>query len=484
MPPRTFLAALLSVASILGVPAAAQNQLDGNLTVFSVMTALTAAGPDHGLNPGDRDSFRAAVRKRLAARNIEVLPELKSFLSRNSRNLAPYVSFALSTEAPAFQFRYRENEMPPDAAALIGFQELMARFYAQAGIDDLWREAQPAFDQIIERYHEPVSRALLEANAYLRNPTSGAPGRQFRIYVDLLGPPNQTHTRSYGADYFVVITPAAEPQPAEVRHAYLHYLLDPAATHHADEVNKRKSLLDIAEGAPLLAASYKEDFLLLTTESLIKAIEARLAAPAARQGLVERALAEGYVLTPYFAEALPGYEKQEQAMRLYFPELISGIDLSKEAKRLEKVQFASARRQPAAPAAARQPDLTPAQKVLEDAETTYAARDLERASELYRRLLGQTGERGMHARAYYGLARIAALRNDPGLAEKLFQKTLELAPDPQTAAWAHVYLGRLALAARESEQAAQRFQAALNTPGASEAARNAAADGLKKTLAK
>ncbi|MBI1894918.1 MAG: hypothetical protein HYS04_00065 [Acidobacteria bacterium] len=456
MPPRTFLAALLSVASILGVPAAAQNQLDGNLTVFSVMTALTAAGPDHGLNPGDRDSFRAAVRKRLAARNIEVLPELKSFLSRNSRNLAPYVSFALSTEAPAFQFRYRENEMPPDAAA----------------------------DQIIERYHEPVSRALLEANAYLRNPTSGAPGRQFRIYVDLLGPPNQTHTRSYGADYFVVITPAAEPQPAEVRHAYLHYLLDPAATHHADEVNKRKSLLDIAEGAPLLAASYKEDFLLLTTESLIKAIEARLAAPAARQGLVERALAEGYVLTPYFAEALPWYEKQEQAMRLYFPELISGIDLSKEAKRLEKVQFASARRQPAAPAAARQPDLTPAQKVLEDAETTYAARDLERASDLYRRLLGQTGERGMHARAYYGLARIAALRNDPGLAEKLFQKTLELAPDPQTAAWAHVYLGRLALAARESEQAAQRFQAALNTPGASEAARNAAADGLKKTLAK
>ncbi|MBI1896020.1 MAG: hypothetical protein HYS04_05710 [Acidobacteria bacterium] len=97
MPPRTFLAALLSVAPILSVPTAAQNQLDGNLTVFSVMAALTAAGSDQGLNPGDRDSFREAVRKRLAARNIEVLPELKSFLSRNSRNLAPYLSSALST---------------------------------------------------------------------------------------------------------------------------------------------------------------------------------------------------------------------------------------------------------------------------------------------------------------------------------------------------------------------------------------------------
>ena len=68
---------------------------------------------------------------------------------------------------------------------------------------------------------------MLEANAYLRNATSGFRDRRFQIYVDLLGAPNQIQTRSYKERYFVVVTPSPEPQIDQVRHAYLHYLLDP-----------------------------------------------------------------------------------------------------------------------------------------------------------------------------------------------------------------------------------------------------------------
>ena len=68
--------------------------------------------------------------------------------------------------------------------------------------------SQPAYEQVIASYHTGVSQALLEANAYLRNPTSGFLGRRFQIYVDLLGAPNQIQTRSYKDDYFVVVTPS------------------------------------------------------------------------------------------------------------------------------------------------------------------------------------------------------------------------------------------------------------------------------------
>ncbi len=51
------------------------------------------------------------------------------------------------------------------------------------------------------------TRVLLEANAYLRNPTSGYMGRRFFVLVEMLAPPNQVHTRSYKDDYFIVITP-------------------------------------------------------------------------------------------------------------------------------------------------------------------------------------------------------------------------------------------------------------------------------------
>ena len=50
---------------------------------------------------------------------------------------------------------------------------------------------------------------------------------------------------------------------------------------------------------------------------------------------------EGYILTSYFAEQLPVYEKQEEALRFYYPEMIIGIDPRVEAARIAKIQFAA-----------------------------------------------------------------------------------------------------------------------------------------------
>ena len=87
---------------------------------------------------------------------------------------------------------------------------------------------------------------------------------------------------------------------------------------------------------PRLDESYKSDFLLLTTESLIRAIEARLdRKPAA----VRDSLMAGYVLTPFFSEALALYEKQETAMRMYFPDMMASMDLKKESKRLDGIDL-------------------------------------------------------------------------------------------------------------------------------------------------
>jgi len=126
-------------------------------------------------------------------------------------DLSQYISFALSVDGPpAFTPRYLNNLMPPDAAQLEGFTPLLIAFYRDAHIAELWKRAQPEFDKVIAQYHAPVSRAVLLANAYARNPTSGFLGRRFQIYVDLLGAPNQVQTRSYVDDYFVVVTPSTE----------------------------------------------------------------------------------------------------------------------------------------------------------------------------------------------------------------------------------------------------------------------------------
>ena len=444
------------------------------------MAAVTAAEQSAPADP-----LRAAVHAHVNARKPAVLPELRSFFYNHRKadpaaNLAQYVSFALvSDEPPTFKPTLVGTEVPPDVQTLEGFRELMVRFHDEAGIDDLWRKVQPAYEQAIARYHEPVSRALLEANGYLRNPTSGYMGRRFQVFVDLMAPANQVHTRSYREEYFIVVTPSAEPRIDDIRHAYLHYLLDPVATKYNERVMRLRGLGDYAQAAPALGESYKADFLLLMTESLIKAVEARLNK---RPAEAQQAMAEGFVLTQYFFENLPAYEKQEAAMRLYLPDMLDAVDLKKEDRRIGQVQFASTaavKTVPVAPAAP-QPAASPVQQALDAADKLYLSRDLERAREAYLKLVRQTDDKTIHARAYYGLARVAALRNEPELAEQLFRKTLELTPDPHTHSWTEVYLGRLAEGFGERDRAREHYKAALGIEGAPPGARQAAEQGLGK----
>lgn len=480
-------------AGILAVVAAAQahsaelGQLDASPTLFTVMAAINAAGYSADLSSPNNSPLRDEIRAELAKRSIPSLPALKEFFERHRKRtdvqeLSQYVSFALTAGPPPnFAIKIRDVDVPPDVTTMKELSPLLAAFYREAGIEELWKRSQPAIDQYIGLYHEPVSNAVLQVNAYLRQQTSGFKGRRFQVFIELLAAPNQIQTRSYGDDYTIVITPSPELRTFDVRHAYLHYLLDPLSTRYQEILNRKKALADHAQRAQALDESFKDDFLLLTTESLIKAIEAKL--DHKPEGIQE-ALRQGYILTPYFGEHLPVYEKQEQAMLFYYPTLVSAIDLVTEDARLSQVQFDKEPAQRAVvktPPPAPPPPLTGAAKTLDDAEQLYAARDLDKAKKLYLDVLQQTDQQPMHAAAYYGLARIAALQKDPEAAQRLFQKTLELQPEPQVRAWTLVYLGRLSIASGDRTQAAQFFQSALKVEGASPAAQQAATQGVEST---
>ena len=490
---RSILAVILLAAGLGPCRAAESGQLDSSPALFSVLAAINAAGYDADIDSPSNSPLRAKLRAYLAANKPACLPELKKFFeehrqkSGSAAELSQYVSFALATSGPPdFEYRFKEYLLPPDVQPLAGFQKLIVRFHSEANVDELYRRVQPDFDAAIGRYHEPVARAVLEANAYLRNATSGYLGRRFQVFVDLLGAPNQVFSRSYGDDFFIVVTPSPEPQIDYVRHSYFHYLLDPLSTKYSEQTLKKKSLEDFALGAPALDESFKNDFLLLVTESLIKAVEARLAPASRRAAQVDEALREGYILAPFFTEQLPAYEKQDQAMRLYYPEMVKAIDLKRESQRLDKVQFAAERTQRKAKAAHIQPEpeKSGAERTLEEAEGYYRSREIVRAREAWLKALQQTTEKSLHAKSYYGLARVAALEKNPELAEKLFQRTLELEPDSQTKAWVHVYLGRLADAAGDRAQAAKSYQAALAIEDASKLAREAASKGLQQGFTK
>jgi len=464
-------------------------QLDGSAAIFAVMCAIHAGGFDQEINSPTNHQIRKALRDDLVKKDLDVVRALKRFVRDHkpkdpSLELNQYISYALSTNGPPFfEPAHSSLPLPPDVVPLDGFTPLMVEFYREADIGKLWDEAQVHYDKAIDQLSPGVAQAVLQVNSYMRNVTSGYLGRRFQIYVDLIGPPNQVQTRSYVDDYFVVVTPSAELPIDDIRHAYLHYLSDPLGIKFASEIKKKVGLIDYAQGSPILAEFYKNDFNLLATECFIKAVEARIAK---KPAMVTQALREGFVVTPAFADGLVAYEKQETAMRLYFPDLVSGIDLKQEAKRLENIDFLSVRpvKKFMTTTVVGPPPLTGVAKTLDTAEDAYVARQLPRAKEIFLQSLKETEEKPMHAKAYYGLARIAVLERDPETADRLFRKVLELDPDASTKAWSLLYIGRLADSQQDREEAAKFYQAALAVQGVPESVRSAAEKGLKEAYTK
>ena len=510
--PLSVCAGVLLTAGILWgayLPAQQAATTDSTLPLFVVMAAVNAAGYDADLDSPYNSPVRKQVRQAIAAANPVSLAALRNFYAEHrnpspARDLSQWISFALLIGGPPdFPFRVKEPELPPEVSALRDLRPLLAAFYREAGLEQLWEKQRPAYEQELSRYDEGLAQVMLEVNGYLRITSSGFLGRDFSIYVDLLGAPGQANARSFGPDYYVVLSVAPQLQLEEVRHGYLHYVLDPMAGKYAALIRSKADLGLFAEEAPALDPVLRKDFRRLLSESLIRAAEVRLSrgSPAAKMQRVEDLLGEGYVLVPYFFEALARFEQQEAGMRIYYPEMLEKMEMRQEQKRLAKVTF-----RPAADSgggAPHLPALAPAEvgprtaasaaptgvptgvplalseeeKLIAQGEDALARLDLAGARQSFQAALDRKG--ALQGRAIYGLALVASQEKQPEVAKTYFQQTLLLANEPRLLAWANIYLGRIFDMEQNRELAIKHYRQALEAGAEEPAARAAAERGLR-----
>ncbi len=215
---------------------------------------------------------------------------------------------------------------------------------------------------------------------------------------------------------------------------------------------------------------------------MIKAINSRMMHGGAekRAAYVDRAMKEGFILTAAFAEGLEHYEKMPDAFKLYHPDLIASIDVKKEKKRLEGVQFVEVAAPKVIVAPAKM-QISPAEESLQNAEGLYEQRDLDNAARVFSKVFEQTADKAMQGRAYYGLARIAIRENQTHEAKQLLQRTADSGAGGTITAWAHVYLGKIALAEHDDKKAGEEFKIALATDGISAMAIEQAQKGLESS---
>lgn len=455
--------------------------LDSNEQIFDVLAALNDAGYNTGADSGSSDDTRHEVRRLLAAKNIPVAAEIARLYSDHQikddpgADLGQFLSLALLIGPPPdFKLQVNPSDLPPDAKSVEKLLPLLRKFYEQAGLQSLWVRLQPREEQAREPYVATVRRDITLSDAYLRFPSGSYLGRSYHIYMCLLGAPEQTQARIYGESYYLVITPSQTLKFAEIRHQYLHFLLDPLAVKFAAEMDEKHDLVRIARKAPGLSDDFKEDFSLLMTECLIKAVELRMDKPKDAAQQVNQLEASGLILIRYFYGALADYEKQDAPISVYYKQMIQGIDVAQEQEDLAKVHFTA----PPAPKILRTtPQLSAEEQLLTDASNlVYEGKYLE-ARDKYQQVLDKYNAQS--ERALYGMAVVASNTRKPDTAEKYFKKALAVTRDTRIVTWSHIYLGRLYdLENRREDALAQYRAAALTAPSFPNAVR-AVQDGLR-----
>jgi tetratricopeptide (TPR) repeat protein len=480
---------LAALVAVLMAPAAARAQAAGNVLLepneqlFCVLAAVNAAGYDAGMGSSVAGDTRRMVREYLQAQNPRVLPDLKKFYDEHrvqddpSADLGQYVSLALLVGSPPdFKLTVAQGELPPDARDVAGFLPLLRTFYEQANMLKLWTQVQPRYDAAVARYTEAVRQSFVLTEAYLRFPSGAYLGRTYSIYIDLMGAPEQVQARIYGLNYFLVITPSEELKLDEIRHQYMHFLLDPLAAKYGFEIDQKAALRAIAHSAPMLGLDFKDDLGLLITECLIRAVELRMdKRPAAdAQTRLDEMTSQGLILIHYFYEALLVFEHQDASMPVYYRPMILAIDTRAEQRRLFPVHYAT---RPPAPVTKAAPAKSEEEQLLEQGDDQFFQGKYPEAKAAYQAVLEKDDPKS--ERAIYGMAVVYANTRKPDLAEEYFEKALATAHDLRIITWSHIYLGRLDDLNGKRDAALAQYHAALLTAPAYPMALRAAQTGME-----
>ncbi len=476
--------------------------VDSSEAMFTTMCALLASGFEADVSADNWHPIRAQLRDRMQHQEGPAVDAVREYYRQHDSAdpgaaLSRYLWFGLvAGRAPDFKPTMRREELPPEVLALEGFSEILSKYYQEQQIGQLWRQMQPTYNREIERMHEAVSQIVFVTTGYLRAMSQPSDPRTFTIIVEpLVG--RITNVRNFG-DHYAIVLSGADDIPADVvRHAYLHFLLDPLPLRYSHVVAVKRPLFEKAASAPRLAPDLKDDYPSYFAECAVRAVELKLKkmSPGQRDAALERDDADGYILVrPLFA-ALPKFEGSEPSMTLFFPDLVRAVDVAAELKRVSTLQFAAAdrlqksgdisseevaRRRSALPGTV--PNDAEAIAALTEGERRIAEKNARAAEASFQKVVAKYPDQ---ARAWYGLGLVALLDHDGPRAKQVFGRltTGEHAAtsDPMVLAWSHIYLARIYDDEGQSRQAQEEYQAALTVQGGPEQARQAAQKGLAET---
>jgi tetratricopeptide (TPR) repeat protein len=491
--------------------------------VFDMAAALNACGYDDGLEESSpvRKRVREEINQALAkseharmTRDKVCLYIAQHRMTGTERDISQYISLALYlTPPPEIETSVDLPEMPPDSTQVAEVVPLLKDFVNAVDLHGIWLAVRLIYDHEAEQLHDSLSKMIVSTNLYLKMPASTYDGRRFVVVFEPMLSPHLVNARVYGTDYIVVVSPVdGQIRMSDVRHMYLHYVIEPLLYSRTGAIERTQPILKEIRDAPL-EFLYRSNTLPLTVESLIKAVEARtmetsvpvytIPAGISRSDLpryeherqvyqqkvdaikwatVQHDMTQGFVLTQYFYLELMRFEKDPASLRDTIGEMVYSMDIDQQVRRIHLLEFDKE-----ADGDVLQRSKPRKLTGLDLAEAKLAAGDTATASSLARQALTPNSDSpeaaADTARANFILARVAIVTGHPDDAIDGFQKTLAGSKEPRLLAWSHIYLGRMLDLDCKRDQALTEYKLALEARDGQQDTRLAAERGVKAAYA-
>lgn len=501
-------------------PAGPTVSLISSEPVFAMAAALNTCDYDEGLDESApvrkrvRDEINEALAKSEQARAKR--DELCHFIAGHRttgtvKDISQYISLSLYlTQPPALELVDDLTEMPPDSTAVADVLPLLRDFVAAVDLHGIWVSVRRSYDDEADRLHDPMSRMIVQTNLYLKLPASTYSGRRFIVVMEPLLSPHTVNARVYGADYVVVVSPVnGQIRMNDVRHTYLHYIIEPLLFARATAIDRMQPVLKEIREAPL-EFRLRSESMTLTIECLIKAIEARTMdtgiadykiptdidrselaryerernqvqqrQEAVRLKTMHHDLTQGYVLTQYFYEQLQQFEHDPASLKDTIGEMVYSMDVDQQVHRAHQMEFDKE-----ADADVLTRSVPRKLTGLDLAEARLAAGDAVTAAAMARQALTVQSDTlegaAEQARANFLLARAAILTGNVDQAISGFRKTLATSKEPRQLAWSHIFLGRMADLDCHRDSAVDEYKKALELRDGQVDTRLAAERGVKQ----
>jgi tetratricopeptide (TPR) repeat protein len=487
--------------------------------VFIMSAALNTCGYDEGLQESSpiRKHLRDEINQALAQsedartkRDALCLYIAQHRMTGSERDISQYISLALYlTPPPELEVTADLTEMPPDSTQVVEVLPALRAFAAAVDLHGIWLTSHHDYDEEVDKLHDPISQMIVNVNLYLKMPASTYDGRRFIVVVEPQLSPSVVNARVYGTDYVVVVSPVDGKIPmADVRHTYLHYVIDPLLYARSNAIDREQPILKEIRDAPL-DFRFRSDTVSLTIECLIKAIEARTMdtgipeykipanvdrsqlpiyehqrdlyqqkVDAAKLAAVAHDMRQGYVLTQYFYEQLLQFEKDPASLKDTIGEMVYGMDVDQQVHRARQTEFDKEGDEDVLQQSKPHP-LTG----LDLAEAKLASGDVPAAAAMAQKVLASqtdtVASTADAARAHFILARVDLMTGHPDEAIDDFQKTLATSKEQRLLAWSHIYLGRMLDLECKRDEALAEYNEALAVRDGQLDTRLAAERGVK-----